>query len=405
MVQETVLKDYDQIITEFPIKKEEAIPRLNNQHFYIQNGWKAQGIRIFMWLNIGWLAFRMYRNPVETIKTLRSLFAFWNKYRNKNQFLKNAVIDKKYYLNLNTPGWPSQSFNRFVKHQIQKSNPSGTSGIQLLMLAITNKCGFQCEHCFEWNQLNKPEKLSSADLLKIVHRFQEAGVAQIQLSGGEPLNRFNDILFLLKNAKEGTHFWVYSSGYSLSLEKAKKLKEHGLKGIIISIDHHMAAEHDRFRGVTHSYQRAHIAARHALNEGLAVALSCCVTRNSCTTEDLEKYMLMAKELGVAFVQMLEPRAVGHYEGKDVCLRKDDIRTLEAFYEQYSQDPSKKDFPILTYHNYHIRRAGCHGSARDYVYVDTNGNVQSCPFCSKKWFSALDDDLLPRLKMMKAVSCG
>ena len=254
-------------------------------------------------------------------------------------------------------------------------------------------------------ELNKPENLTREELKLIIHRFHELGISQVQLSGGEPLNRFNDIIYLLNHKEPGTDFWLYSSGYSLSTEKAKLLQQNGLTGVVISIDHYMPGEHDRFRGVNNAWLNAQSAIRNALHEGLAVTLSCCVTRSFCTRDNLDKYMEMAKDAGVAFVQMLEPRAVGHYEGKDVCLKKDDIQILEEFYENYSQDPDRKDYPILTYHSYHVRRAGCQGSARDYVYVDTNGFIQSCPFCTQKWFSALEDDLQSNLMKMKSIGCG
>jgi MoaA/NifB/PqqE/SkfB family radical SAM enzyme len=336
---------------------------------------------------------------------LQALIENWNKYRNKNHFVKGVKIGSRHYINMNAPGWPSLSFYSFIKHQILKSGENGVPGIHTLILAITKKCGFRCEHCFEWNELNQPEKLSRTDLKKIIDQFQELGISQVQLSGGEPLNRFNDIIYLLNHSKPGTDFWLYSSGYSLNAEKAKLLQQNGLTGVVISIDHYIASEHDRFRGVTNAWQHAQSAILHALDAGLAVTLSCCVTRSFCTKENLENYMQMAKDAGVAFVQMLEPRAVGHYEGKDVGLKKEDISILEEFYEKYSQDPARKSYPILTYHSYHVRRAGCQGSGKDYVYVDTNGLVQSCPFCTQKWFSALEGDVKSNLMKMKMVGCS
>jgi MoaA/NifB/PqqE/SkfB family radical SAM enzyme len=404
MVHQAAFINSNQESRDFQAKIEDS-SLLRRGKTSIQSGWKVQSIRLLMWLNVVWIALKIYRDPLETWKKLKALIENWNKYRNKNHFDKNVKIGKRYYMNMNAPGWPSRSFNRFIKHQILKSGENGAPGVHTLILAITKKCGFQCEHCFEWNELNKPEKLTRTELQQIIHRFHELGISQVQLSGGEPLNRFNDIIYLLNNKEPGTDFWLYTSGYNLSAEKAKALRRNGLTGVVVSIDHHEASEHDRFRGVDKAWLHAQDAIRHALDEGLAVTLSCCVTRTFCTRDNLDKYMQMAKDAGVAFVQMLEPRAVGHYEGKDVGLKKEDIRILEEFYENYSQDTNRKDYPILTYHSYHVRRAGCQGSARDYVYVDTNGFVQSCPFCTQKWFSVLEDDLQPNLMKMKSIGCG
>jgi MoaA/NifB/PqqE/SkfB family radical SAM enzyme len=404
MMQQAAFIHPDQVKNDFQANIENSF-MFNGKKTVIQSGWKVQYVRVKMWLNIVWIAFKMYRDPLETWKKLKALIENWNKYRNKNQFVKNVKIGNRYYLNMNAPGWPSLSFNRFIKHQILKSGENAAPGIHTLILAITKKCGFQCEHCFEWNELNKQEKLTRSDLQLIIHRFHELGISQVQLSGGEPLNRFNDLIYLLNNKEPGTDFWLYSSGYSLNAEKAKLLQQNGLTGVIISIDHHKASEHDKFRGIDNAWLHAQSAVSNALHEGLAVTLSCCVTRSYCTRENLDKYMQMSKDMGVAFVQMLEPRAVGHYEGKDVGLKKEEIEILEAFYENYSQDPDRRDYPILTYHSYHVRRAGCQGSARDYVYVDTNGFIQSCPFCMQKWFSALEDDLQTNLKKMKVIGCS
>ncbi|MGL6268916.1 MAG: radical SAM protein, partial [Chitinophagaceae bacterium] len=255
-----------------------------------QSDWKVKSIRVMIWLNIAWIALKICKNPISARKILLALIESWSKYRNKNHFVKTVKICNRFYINMNAPGWPSLSFDRFIKHQLLKSDTNGAPGIHTLILAITKKCGFQCEHCFEWNELNQPEKLSRTDLKNIIDRFHDSGISQVQLSGGEPLNRFNDIIYLLNNAKPGTDFWLYSSGYNLSAEKAKLLKQNGLTGVIISIDHHIASEHDRFRGIDKAWNHAHDAIRNALNEELAVSLSCCVTRSFCTTQNLDNYM-------------------------------------------------------------------------------------------------------------------
>ena len=131
---------------------------VNRTKASIYTGWKVQIIRVLMWLNVVWIAFKMYRDPLETWKKLKYLIVSWSKYRNKNHFIKHVKIGKRYYMNMNAPGWPSRSFNRFIKHQILKSGVNGAPGIHTLILAITKKCGFQCEHCFEWNRVKQAGK-------------------------------------------------------------------------------------------------------------------------------------------------------------------------------------------------------------------------------------------------------
>ncbi len=100
------------------------------------------------------------------------------------------------------------------------------------------------------------------------------------------------------------------------------------------------------------------------------------------------YMEFAKALGVHFVQMLEPRSIGHYEGKDVLLQEKHIKTLEEFFKEINHSKKYKEYPILLYHGYHQRRIGCFAGSRS-VYIDSAGDVHSCPFCHTKSFNIIE----------------
>jgi hypothetical protein len=56
--------------------------------------------------------------------------------------------------------------------------------------------------------------------------------------------------------------------------------------------------------------------------------------------------------------------------------------LERFHLDLSYSPDWKDHPSGSYQGYAQRREGCGGAARRYLYVDTDGQAQACPFCRK-----------------------
>jgi MoaA/NifB/PqqE/SkfB family radical SAM enzyme len=372
----------------------------------IFSGPKQKLIRVLIWINILKVAFRTYKNPLRAIKETKRLLRFRNHFRNGHHLHKFAHIDGRYFFTYNAPGWPSVAFNRYIKHHLKNNGEgSANNSIHSLLFGITKKCGFKCEHCCEWEHLNLPEQLSQEDLLLITNRFRDMGVTQVQLSGGEPLNRFQDILFLLSHAKKDIDFWMLTSGYNLSVEKAVKLKEYGLTGITISLDHCEESLHDAFRGVPGSFQRALHAAACARHAELAVCFSICTTSAFISRENVIKYAVIAKDAGASFIQFLEPRAVGHYRDKPVVLNNREIAILEEIYEDMNyRDRCFDDFPIISYHGYYSRRLGCSGSGKDYVYVDTDGDVHSCPFCQKKLFSAFDDDLQHQMGLLKQQGC-
>ena len=92
-----------------------------------------------------------------------------------------------------------------------------------------------------------------------------------------------------------------------------------------------------------------------------------------------------KKLNVAFVQLLEPKAVGHYEGKDVLLTNDHLDVLNKFYLEMNFNPAFEDFPIIVYHGYHQRTVGCLSGGNRMLYIDSEGYINACPFChTKNW---------------------
>ncbi|MBC7947328.1 MAG: radical SAM protein [Chitinophagaceae bacterium] len=368
-------------------------------------GLRQKFIRKLIWLNILLVATRLFRNPIVALKKVSALKALRNRYRNDKPLPKYARSGNRYFVNFNTPGWPSPAFNRYVSHYLRRHGNVEGNSLSTLIFAITKKCGFQCEHCCEWLNLNKPETLSRENLLSIVNRFHQLGIAQVQLSGGEPLNRYKDILFLLDNAPKGVDFWIYTTGHSLNAQKARQLKRRGLTGITISLDHHQEAAHNTFRGVDDAYQKAMAATAYARNAGLATCFSLCATRAFISEENLKQYMELARRMGVSFVQVLEPKAVGHYAGMDVGITIAHQQMIEGFYQKYNYDPAYSDYPAIAYHGYTTREFGCTGSGADYVYADTDGDIHNCPFCQRKLFSALDPSLPELIQQMKTKGCS
>jgi MoaA/NifB/PqqE/SkfB family radical SAM enzyme len=362
-------------------------------------------IRRLMWLNILWISLKIFKNPFIAFKKVKDLRQLRDIYRNQNVLTRYAKAGERYFVSFNTPGWPSKAFNRFIAHQLNRSKQLEQPTLHTLVFAITKKCGFKCEHCCEWINLNKPETLLKEDLQLIVTRFHQLGIAQVQLSGGEPLNRLNDIYYLLDNAPKGIDFWLYSTGYKLTPEKARQLKKHGLTGLTISLDHHLEDKHDAFRGMKGAFTKALQAVQFARDAGLIVCFSLCATKDFISKENLIRYAELAKECGVSFIQILEPKAVGHYAGQDVLLSDHHQNILEQFFEMMNYHPNYSSYPVVTYHGYYSRRMGCSGSGKDYLYVDTDGDVHNCPFCQRKLFSALDDSLIDRIAAMKTKGCG
>ena len=385
------------------INKNIGANQLNSPMIY---GMHKSFIKLCMWMNVLLLNFLYYKNPFKALRTLNKLRKTRSDYRGNYSVIKYAKTNGKYYFTFNAPGFPSKAFNNYVLNNIKKADTQKNEiNLDTLIFGITKKCGYQCEHCFEWDALNKPETLSRENILSVISSFQKLGITQVQLSGGEPLNRFDDILYVLQNIKKGTEVWLYTSGYNFSGERAAILKREGLTGITVSLDHWVPELHNKFRGRHNAFEWAEKAAANARENNLVVCLSLCATKDFITQNNLTQYAMLAKEWGASFIQLLEPKAVGHYAGKDVFIPDEQIKLLEDFFTEYNYNKSYNNYPLIIYHGFYSRRVACGGGGKHYVYVDTDGDVHNCPFCQRKIFSALHDDIKESLRSMTSYGCN
>jgi hypothetical protein len=146
------------------------------------------------------------------------------------------------------------------------------------------------------------------------------------------------------------------------------------------------------------------AAAHAREAGLVVALSLCPTRAFVSAPNLARYAERAGELGVSFIQILEPKAVGHYAGHDVRLTEAQRRLLEAFCARLNTDPAARHLPSVSYPDWSTRTLGCVGAGDRYIYIDTAGDLHACPFCRVPGIRALDHDLTTAISRLQTAGC-
>ena len=247
--------------------------------------------------------------------------------------------------------------------------------------------------------------MSNNELQGIVKRIQDKGVSQIHLSGGEPLIKMDAMVDLLVSADKSTEFWVVTSGFKLTDTNAKRLKEAGLTGVVISLDHFNPELHNTFRHYKDAYYWVEEAVKNANNNNLITALSLCTTKAFISKGNLMAYMELAKKLKVSFVQFLEPKAVGHYANKDVFLNQEQIEILEHFFRKMNFTKQYSSYPIITYHGYYQRRQGCLSAGKKGMYIDTDGDMNACPFCHNKTGNVLDSNFDTNLDALKATGCS
>lgn len=333
------------------------------------------------------LALKTYHSLTESLHVLHKLELFKKSIIGPGD-TKIIRANGKYYHYLYAPGYPSKIFDDYIVGEFNRILPikRKTNLLNFLFFAVTTKCPLKCEHCFEWDNLNKKESLDLPQLKAVVKKFQNDGLSQFHFSGGEPLTRIKDLTELISDAGKVSEFYVLTSGFNFTAANAGLLKKAGLTGVVISLDHYDKEKHNAFRGVKDSYTQALNAVHYAQQHQLVVALTICVTREFISWNNLLLYVEMAKKLKVVFVQLLEPKAVGHYKDKDVFLTQSEMDMLERFCEMLNFGDGYENYPILVYHGSYQRRVGCMSGGNRGLYIDSEGYVNACPFCHTKNFN-------------------
>ena len=360
---------------------------MRNKNAQNITGIRAIIIGYIAFIFIFYLAIREYNSLTKAIEVLRKLKKLKFEVAGKQNVNKIVKINGRYHWNMHLPGFPSKAQIANVLGEMNRISPvrSKNNRLSVLFLGITKKCPLQCLHCYEWGALNHKDTLSLSALKNIIIKFQDLGVGHIQLGGGEPMTRFDDMVEIIKDIKTHTDIWISTCGFNLSEEKAMLLKKAGLNGVAISMDHFEPELHNAFRGHQNAFDWAITATHNCQKAGLITCWSICVTREFLSKDNLIQYAWAAKKNNVIFVQLFEPMPAGRYSEKDVTLSSAQKKILEDFYFEMNTSPKYKDFPMMVYFGPRDRRIGCLGSGNRYLYIDTDGYLQSCPFCrnSKK----------------------
>jgi radical SAM protein with 4Fe4S-binding SPASM domain len=162
---------------------------------------------------------------------------------------------------------------------------------------VTRKCNLKCSHCYinaTPNELNG--ELNTEESKRLIDQICEVSRPLLILSGGEPLLR-KDIYELIRYGTEkGLRMGLGSNGGLIDAEAARNLKEAGIKTVSISIDSHLPQQHDEFRGVVGSWDKAINAIKVLRENDVLVQVNTTLTQQNYN--QIDDIMSLAEQIGV-----------------------------------------------------------------------------------------------------------
>lgn len=209
--------------------------------------------------------------------------------------------------------------------------------IAIIQFQYNYTCNFTCEHCSIKKFQGKEEKRSFTipDVRELFRQADELGLARVTITGGEPLvfKDFDELVAAIDPQK----FYINcdTNGWLLDDVRAKHLKSIGVDRVQLSIDSLNAEEHDSFRQVKGSFERAIRSVDAAVGAGLAIFIQTVVTKQRLHTDEFIDFLNYFNSRGIGvFVTYAKP--VGAWEGNfDSMVDKNDMEYMKELEKQYN----------------------------------------------------------------------
>ena len=269
--------------------------------------------------------------------------------------------------------------NLFINGMLRSSSlraefemKNGFSPPFTLLISPTMQCNLQCTGCYSGRYIR--EKGLSFELMdRILGEARSMGSMFTVFSGGEPLTRKAD-LFNLVEKHGDMYFMFYTNGTLINDEVADELYRLGNAGAVISLEGFEAAtDARRGKGV---FNRVMAAMDRLHQRGVPFGTSLTVTSQNIEqiTSDAFFAHLLDKGVMVCWLFLFMP--VG--KDPDVSL----MPTPEQREYLRQRDAAlRAEFPIFIadFWNDAPHVGGCIAAGRNYLHINSNGDVEPCVF--------------------------
>jgi MoaA/NifB/PqqE/SkfB family radical SAM enzyme len=263
-----------------------------------------------------------------------------------------------------------------------------------LQFAITNICNADCDFCgFARSKLD-PNARSSVTLQEACGAIDMAlknHIGFLLFVGGEPMVH-RDLRAMTRYATErGIHPMICTNGGLWTEENMRGLADDGLSSVIMSVDAHDAARHEKNRGLPDVCKKIKRANEFFQSVGIQTTASITASR---LIEDYDKLPAFLKSLGFkscTFSYPLTSLASSYLSFSNSGLVNYSKDELIELFEKIKQMKRRSRFPVvnpmesLSEMQRHLRgekeKFGCLGGHK-YFYLDWNLDLYRCHFWEK-----------------------
>ncbi len=278
-----------------------------------------------------------------------------------------------------------------------------------LQFAITNICNARCDFCgfavdrFDPKQRRSVTLSEAKDAIDIAVKNH---IGYLLFVGGEPLVH-KEIRAMVRHAAErGIHPMICTNGSLWTDRNMRDLAGDGLSSVIMSIDSHDVARHEKNRGLPDVCRKIQRANQVFLELGIQTTASVTASK---LIDDYDRLPAFLTELGFrscTFSYPLTSLASSYLSFSDSNLVNYRTDELIGVFERIKRMKQRSGYPVvnptesLTEMQRHLRKEpekfGCLGGHK-YFYLDWNLNLYRCHFWETPICNVYDWDESKRIR--------
>jgi cyclic pyranopterin phosphate synthase len=249
-----------------------------------------------------------------------------------------------------------------------------------LRISVTDRCNFRCTYCMpkevfgrDYVFLNREQLLTFEEITRLTRILVGLGVEKVRLTGGEPMLRrdFEKLVAMLAGIEGLNDIAMTTNGSLLTPERARALKEAGLKRVTVSLDSLDDARFRAMNDVDFPVQKVLDAIDAAAAAGLEPVKVDMVVKRDETDQDIIDMAGHFRGSGhiLRFIEYMDVGTTNGWRMQDVVSAKEILERINAVWPVEPVDP-----------NYFGE------VAERYRYVDGQGEIGiiasvTIPFCA------------------------
>ncbi len=262
-----------------------------------------------------------------------------------------------------------------------------------ILIDPTSACNMHCTGCWAAEYGHKLN-LTRDQLDSIVSQGKALGTYFYMFTGGEPLVRKNDILWLAQKHHD-CEFNIFTNATLIDSDFCKKVAELG--NIIFSVSLEGFKEVNDARRGEGDFDKVTSALKLMKQYGLLYGTSICYTRANCETVTSDEFLDMLINLGCRYSWYFHYMPVG--VGSDVNLLPTPTQREYMFnrIREIRGRQGGKSIFVMDFQNDGEFVGGCIAGGRNYCHINANGDVEPCVFIHYSSANIKNTTLIEALK--------